>query len=61
MPSWPITRRITTPPGLTKGITQHVPGGERDGPRATVADIDTGRIRRKPVLNGLINEYTHAA
>jgi len=26
-----------------------------------VADIDTRQIRRKPVLNGLINEYTHAA
>jgi len=25
-----------------------------------VTDIDTQRIRRKPVLNGLINEDTHA-
>jgi len=24
-------------------------------------DIDTGQIRRKPVLGGLINEYTYAA
>jgi len=28
---------------------------------ATLTDIDTGQIRRKPVLGGLINEYTHAA
>ena len=34
---------------------------ERDGPHATVTDIDTQQIRRKPILNGLINEYTHAA
>jgi hypothetical protein len=36
------------------------PDSDRDVPRATVTDIDTQRIRRKPVLNGLINEYTHA-
>jgi hypothetical protein len=29
--------------------------------RATLTDIGAGRIRRKPVLGGLINEYTHAA
>ena len=34
---------------------------ERDGPHATVTDIDTQQIRRKPILNDLINEYTHAA
>ena len=44
-----------------QGIAQHVPDGERDAPRATVTDIDTRQIRRKPVLGGLINEYTHAA
>jgi hypothetical protein len=27
----------------------------------TVTDIDTQQIRRIPVLNGLINEYMHAA
>ena len=27
---------------------------------ATVTDIDTQQIRRKPARNGLINEYTHA-
>jgi len=26
-----------------------------------VTYIDTRQIRRKPVLGGLINEYTHAA
>jgi len=26
-----------------------------------VTDIDNYQIRRKPILNGLINEYTHAA
>jgi transposase InsO family protein len=43
-----------------QGIAQHVPDSDRGAPRATVTDIDTQRIRRKPVLNGLINEYTHA-
>jgi hypothetical protein len=40
------------------GIAQRVPEGEHDAPRATVS---TQHIRRKPVLGGLINEYTHAA
>ena len=44
-----------------QGIAQHVPGHERGVPRATVTDINTLQIRRKPVLNGLINEYMHAA
>jgi putative transposase len=44
-----------------QGIAQHVPDDERDVPRATVTNIDAKQIRRKPVLNGLINEYTHAA
>jgi hypothetical protein len=26
-----------------------------------LTDIDTQQIRRKPIVNGLINEYTHAA
>jgi transposase InsO family protein len=42
-----------------QGIAQHIPDYERDVPRATLTDIDTQQIR--PVLNGLINEYTHAA
>jgi putative transposase len=44
-----------------QGITQHVPDDERDAPRATVTEVDTQQIRRKPVVHGLINEYTHAA
>jgi putative transposase len=44
-----------------QGIAQHVPDDERDAPRAGVTNIDTQQIRRKPVLGGLINEYTHAA
>ncbi len=44
-----------------QGIAQRVPDDERDALRATVTDIDTQQIRRKPFLGGLINEYTHAA
>ena len=44
-----------------QGIGQNVPEDERDGPRATRFDVESERIRRKPVLGGLINEYTHAA
>ncbi len=44
-----------------QGIAQRVPDDERDTPHATATDIDTRQIRRKPVLNGLINEYMHAA
>jgi hypothetical protein len=44
-----------------QGIAQRVPGDGRDAPRATVTNIDRQQIRRKPVLGGLINEYTHAA
>ena len=42
-----------------QGISQRVPDNEPDAPRATMTDNE--RIRRKPVLDGLINEYTHAA
>jgi putative transposase len=44
-----------------QGIAQHVPADEPDAHPATVTDIDTRQIRRKPVLNGLINEYDRAA
>jgi len=44
-----------------QGIAQRVPGDEPDAPRTTVTDVDRQPIRRKPVLGGLINEYTHAA
>ncbi len=40
-----------------QGIAQRVP----DGDHLTVADLDRGRIHRKPVLGGLINEYSRAA
>ncbi len=35
--------------------------GEHDGDHLSVADLDRERIHRKPVLGGLINEYSHAA
>jgi putative transposase len=44
-----------------QGIGQRTPGDEPDAPRATVLNVDSQQIRRKPVLGGLINEYTHAA
>jgi putative transposase len=44
-----------------QGIAQHVPGSDHHNPRATVTRLDTARIHRRPVLGGLINEYTHAA
>ena len=53
--------RLLAPYRPHQGIAQHVPDDEPDAPRAIVTDIDTQRVRRKPVLSGLINEYTHAA
>ena len=44
-----------------QGIAQRVPDGIHDGRHFTVADLDRGRILRKPVLGGLINEYAHVA
>ncbi len=44
-----------------QGIAQRVPDGRHDRGHLTVADLDPGRILRKPVLGGLINEYAHAA
>jgi putative transposase len=44
-----------------QGIAQHVPGSDRHIPRSIATEIDTPRIHRRPVLGGLINEYTHAA
>jgi hypothetical protein len=44
-----------------QGIDQRVPDTERDIHPATVNDVGIRQIRRKPVLNGLINEYMHAA
>ena len=44
-----------------QGIGQHVPDGDRDTLRATLTDLDPGRIHRRRVVGCLINEYTHAA
>jgi putative transposase len=44
-----------------QGIAQRVPDDQHDAPRATVTDLDTRQICRKPVLGGLIKEYMHVA
>jgi hypothetical protein len=44
-----------------QGIAQHIPDDEPGAPRATVTGAGPQQIRRKPVLGGLINEYTRAA
>ena len=44
-----------------QGIGQRIPDTEHPAPRAAAADPETWRIRRKPVLSGLINEYERAA
>ena len=44
-----------------QGIAQRVPDDERETHPATVTDVDARQVRRKPVLNGLINEYVRAA
>jgi hypothetical protein len=42
-------------------MAQRIPDGGRVAPCTTVTDIATQQIQRKPVLGGLINEYTRAA
>ena len=44
-----------------QGIGQHTPCSQDHTPRPTATSLDTERIRRKPILSGLINEYTRAA
>jgi putative transposase len=44
-----------------QGIAQRVPDGKHDAGHITIADLDRRRILRKPVLGGLINEYSRAA
>jgi putative transposase len=41
---------------------QQLPPGSTEPPAlVTVTDLQAHRIRRQPVLGGLINEYRHAA
>ena len=44
-----------------QGIAQRTPDDKPDVLRRIGTDLDTLQIRRRPVLNGLTNEYTHAA
>jgi transposase InsO family protein len=44
-----------------QGIAQRVPDGEYEDGHLTIADLDRRPIHRKPVLGGLINEYSRAA
>ena len=44
-----------------QAIAQHVPEGEHDSRRSAETGLDSQQIRRKAILNGLINEYTRAA
>ena len=44
-----------------QGIAQRVPGYECETPGVTAVNLDVQRIRRKSILNGLINEYSRAA
>jgi putative transposase len=44
-----------------QGIAQRVPDSQHHPPRIHAADLDASRIRRRPVLSGLINEYMRAA
>jgi len=44
-----------------QGIAQRVPDREHDASSVTATDLDAHRMRRKPVLGGLINEYTRAS
>jgi putative transposase len=44
-----------------QGIAQRIPNGEHDPRPIAASDPDRARIHRKPVLNGLINEYIRAA
>ena len=44
-----------------QGIAQRVPADESDAHPATVTDVDTRQIRRKSILNGLLNQYVRAA
>jgi transposase InsO family protein len=53
------TRSNSTRPH--QGIAQHVPDDDLDHLLAAIIDLDTARIRRKPILGNLISEYHVAA
>lgn len=44
-----------------QGIDQHIPDDDPDHPTAKITDLDTARIRRRPVLGGITSEYQAAA
>ena len=44
-----------------QGIAQRILNRDPDTFLGAELDLDSRRIRRKPVLNGLINEYLRAA
>ena len=47
---------MTTGNGLTRGRQLRPPGADH-----LIADLSHKRIKRRPVLGGLINEYRRAA
>jgi putative transposase len=42
-------------------IAQHIPDDDPDHPTATIIDLDTARIQRRPILGGITSEYHVAA
>jgi hypothetical protein len=44
----------------TAGRTRASPSASPDGGHVTVVGLDHGRIHLKPVLGGLMNEYSRA-
>jgi transposase InsO family protein len=44
-----------------QGIAQRIPGCDHEVPGVTAVNLDVQRIRRRSILNGLINEYSRAA
>ena len=47
--------------GEDQCIAQRVPSCDHEAPRVTATNLNAERIDRKPVLSGLINEYSRAA
>ena len=44
-----------------QAIGQRTPCSQDQAPRPAATSLGIERLRRKPILNGLINEYTRAA